>query len=752
MKQYGIIYSNFKKMKSFIYNKNINKSNSVLIQVFTDVIQIEFIKKIINEITSVLPQAEIIGATAGGEIFKGKMVSNSTVISFTIFEKTKIKSKLFNCSSDEYKLGVNIAKELTEEDTKALILFSGGLLTKSLDILKGIQLINNNITVCGGKACDNGCLKATFVFTKEGISKKGAAAVSLTGKELNIITDYSFGWSTIGKSMIVTKASDNRVYTIDNVKTADIYKKYLGNEVVKELPMAATEFPLIIIRDGFQVANVPCACNDDGSITFLNKIEANDKVKFGYGNVNILIDKFIKISNRLAKKNIEAIFIYSCYAMTHFMQEKINFDISPLNNIASTYGFLTYGEFYTIDNSNMLLDMTMTLIGMSEGEYNFHTIRPQIKNEIPAKSFFYKKDTGVIKAFTNLVDESTKELQQTNKMLEDQKCKIQKMNSITKSILQINSEMISSNQFDRFIQMLLDEITCVIQKGKMGSILIVENNKLCYKAVKGYITDKINNKTYPVESIGNYNVNDIFNPVILKNTDDNAFLKLGHCSLWKDLLIEQPKQLLSCCIGIDERVAGLINIFNTDNEDDFNEEDKTILKYICYDVAIALKNARLLKNIIHMSRYDTLTGVYNRSYLREILDKNFNKSKEAKTSFIICMIDLNDFKAVNDTYGHDKGDEVLKEFAAIFKKEIDKEDIIGRVGGDEFIAVFLNKNKDQVIEIIDRICMNLSNISFSYGLSEFLNDSDNIDNLFKIADKRMYIRKRSMKSVKKNQH
>lgn len=393
----------------------------------------------------------------------------------------------------------------------------------------------------------------------------------------------------------------------------------------------------------------------------------------------------------------------------------------------------------------MLLDMTMTLIGMSEGECNSRTIRPRIKNEIPVKSFFYEKNTGVIKAFTNLVDESTKELQQTNKMLEDQKRKIQKMNSITKSILQINSEMISSNQFDRFIQMLLDEIMCVIEKGKMGSILIVDNNKLCYKAVKGYITDKINDKTYPVESIGNYNVNDIFNPVILKNTDDHAFLKLGHYSSWKDLLIEHPKQLLSCCIGIDEQVAALINIFNTDSEDDFNEEDKTILKYICYDVAIALKNARLLENIIHMSRYDTLTGVYNRNYLKEILDKNLNKSKEAKTSFIICMIDLNNFKSVNDTYGHDKGDEVLKEFAAIFKKEIDKKDTIGRIGGDEFIAVFLNKNKDQVIEIIDRICMNLSNISFSYGLSEFLNDSDNIDNLLKIADKRMYIRKRSRK-------
>lgn len=745
MKQYGLIYDNFEKMKSFIYSNNINKSDTILIQVFTGIIRTEFIEKIIDEITSVLPQAEIIGATTSGEIFNERAISNNTVISFTIFEKTRIRAKLFDCISDEYTLGINIAEELIEEDTKALILFSEGLLLKGLDILKGIQSVNNKITVCGGKASDNGCLNETFVFTKEGITKKGVAAVSLTGKQLNITTDYSFGWSTIGKTMTVTKASDNRVYTIDNVKTADIYKKYLGDEVAKGLPMSATEFPLMVMKDGFQIANVPCTCNDDGSLSFLNKIEVNDKVKFGYGNVNILIDNSLEISDRLAEKNIEALFIYSCSVRRSFMGEKISLDINPLSTIAPAYGFFTYGEFYTMNNSNILLGVTMTVLGISEGEGNSPTYRPVIKNEVPAKNFFDGKDIGVIKAFTNLVDEATNELEQTNEILERQKRKIEKMNSITKSILQINSEMISSNQFEKFTQLLLDEILCVIEKGKMGSILIAENNKLCYKAAKGYIPENIKDIKYDVEKLKNYNISSIFNPAILKNADNHSFFKLGHYSSWKDLLIEQPKELLSSCIGIDGQIAGLINIFNTDCEDDFDEEDKVILKYICYVVAIALKNVRLLKNVIHMYRYDTLTGVYNRSYLREMLEKTLSKSKISRMPFVICGLDLNDFKIINDTYGHHKGDEALAEFAAAFKREIDTGDIIGRTGGDEFVASFPNKSKKQVIEIINRIHMNLSNISFSYGLSEFPGDSDSIDELLKIADRRMYERKRRIK-------
>lgn len=760
MKQYGFIYNDFEKMQTFIYSKNINNNDNILIQVFTGVTQIKFIESIIGEILSILPQAEIIGTTTVGEILRKRALTNSTVISFTVFEETKIKSKLLNSSNNEYELGINIAKELVEEDTKVLILFSDGMLTNSVDILKGIQSVNSNIKVCGGKAGDNGALKETFVFTKAGISKNGVAAVSLTGKRLKVTTDCSFGWSIIGKPMTITKASHNRIYTIDNIKAVDIYKKYLGDELAKELPMVAAEFPLIVIKDDVEIAKVPCACNDDGSLTFLSNVEVNDKVKFGYENLNMLMDKSLEIHNKLAKRNVETLFVYSCFVRENFMQEKTNLEIGILNNIAPTVGFFTYGEFFSFNNSNKVLNMSMTVLGLSEDGHNHQNNKlPLTKSEIKVEKFFKGKDFRAIKAFTNLVEEATKELQQTNRVLEEQKSKIEQMNSITKSILQMNSEMIASGEFDKFIQMLLDKIIDIIAKGKIGSILLVENNRLCYKATRGYVSNKIKNITYDMEEIYRYDgitSDELFNPIIIKEANKPILFNVGKCDYWEEFLDEHPREILACCIGINGEVAGIINIFNTNKDDDFNEEDKSIIKGVCYDIAIALKNFRLLKNVLYMSRYDSLTGVYNRSYFRELLNETANKSGALRKPFIICGIDLNDFKIINDTYGHDKGDEILRKFAEIFKMEMDEGDIFGRIGGDEFEVIFANKNREQVVQIINRICMRLkaynikfdghtSNISFAYGLSEFLSDSDDVNELLKIADNRMYGKKRMMK-------
>lgn len=761
MKQYGFIYNNFQKLQSFIYSKNIGKNDNVLIQVFTGIVEAGFIETIIGEILCILPQAEIIGATTAGEIFQENALINTTIISFTIFEKTKIKSKLLNvANNNEYQLGINIAEELVEDDTKVIILFSDGLLTNSLNIVKGIQSTNSNVIISGGKASDNGYLKETLVFTKDGITKKGIAAVSLTGKELNVTTECSFGWSTIGKLMTITKADNNRIYTIDDMKAVDIYKKYLGEDVAKGLPMSATEFPLVAIKDGVHMAKVAYSCNDDGSLSFLNNVEVGDKVQFGYGNVNMLIDQSLVIANRLKERNVEAIFIYSCSVRRSFMQDKVNLEIDPLNNIAPTFGFFTYGEFFTMNNSNELLNISMTVLGISEGEQNFYNDKLILtKNESPAKSFFEGKDLGVIKAFANLVNESTKELQQTNEILEKQKAKIEQMNNITKSILQINSEMISSGESDRFLQMILDKALDIIPGGKVGSILLLENNILHYKAAKGYNSDKIKGMTYKVEDIYEYDkisVDDLFNPTILKNLEEHLFREVHQYNDWRGMLDEEPKELLTCGIGIDGEIVGLIDIFNTNKEEDFSEEDKSLIKYLCYDIAIALKNFRLLENVLYMSRFDSLTGVYNRNYFREILNKTLNKASISETNFVVCMMDLNNFKIINDTYGHDVGDGVLVKFTNIFKMEIDENDILGRIGGDEFTAVFVNKNKRQAMKIINRVSNILENysldfngerevISFAYGLYEFSSNCNDIDELLKLADKRMYEKKRRMK-------
>lgn len=760
MKQYEIVYSDFQKMQDFIYSNNINDNDNIFVQVFTAVIGIEFINNVISEITSILPNAKIIGATTAGEIYNGNVFSNTTIISFTIFDKVKIKTKLL-IGSDEYGLGVDIAKDLIEYNTKVVILFSDGLRTNGYKIIKGIESVNNCITICGGQAGDNGYLKETFVFTNQGITKNGVAAVSLSGQNLNVITDHSFSWSSIGKLMTITKAVNNRIFTIDDIKAGDIYKKYLGHEVAEELPMSATEFPLIIKKNGMNIARVPFECYDDGSLSFLGNVEVNDKVQFGYGNVNMITSQALEMTSNLRSKSVEAIFVYSCSVRRNFMQDKINIETSALNGIAPTFGFFTYGEFFKVNHSNELLNTTMTILAISEGEQIHHKNKVILtnKNQGLSKSFFEGKDIGVIKVFTNLVNQVTEELQTANKELEKQKHKVEQMNNATKVIMEINNDMLSSCEVDNLFKNILDKVFKVFPNCDIGSILLMKDNKFSYKATRGYVLNKVGEIKYLFKNMYQYRTYGIYGllkPMIVTNLEKNLFDSKDDYNSWKELLIKTPHELLTCSIGVNGHILGFINIFNTDKNINFNEEDKKLFEYLCNDINIVLKNAQLLENILYMSKYDCLTGIYNRHYFRKVLYETMSKAKLLNEIFVICVIDLNDFKNINDRYGHTVGDKLLIKFVNIFKTQICDDDVFGRIGGDEFEVIFLNKNKAQVIDIMDKICMFLKKyrfdldrdkkeISFAYGVSEFSTDSDNVNELLKMADKKMYEKKMNMK-------
>lgn len=762
MRQYGYLYNNFQGMQDFVSNMSITNDDKILIQIFTGIIESEFIRRIIYEITSLLPQAEIIGATTSGEIFEGEVFNNNTILSFSVFENTELKSKLFNEYVDEEELIVAIADEMVEEDTKLLILFAEGLITKSEKIIKNIYKKNPKVVICGGKAGDNGFLNKTFIFTKSEISQRGIAAVALKGESLKVIREYSFCWSTIGKVMTITNAVDNRIFTIDNMKTIDIYKKYLGDEIYKELPISATEFPLVLKGKGIDVARIAYECHEDGSMSFLGNFQIGDEVQFGYGNVSMITENSLKIVNGLQDKPIEGIFIYSCIVRRVFMQNSSKLETLPLNNIAPTYGFFTYGEFFTTDNSCELMNVTMTIVGISEGGKNIRKNNCVKEDKVAStKNIFYGKELGVIKAFTHLSNQVAKELKEANELLEYQKQKIEQTQNISNLIMEINNEMLHLGGNLNLLQTILDKTIDLIPNAKIGSILLKQDNKLVYKATKGYLLDKINKMNYSIESVEGCNFFDKYllselEPKIIKNLEQNLFSSKEIYNSWAEMFEEVPKVLLSCGIVVDGEVLGMVNIFNTDNETKFLEEVKPLIKHLCNEIAMTLKNAKLLEKILYMSRYDSLTGVYNRSYFREMLDKVLDKATTEHSYFSVCALDLNNLKIVNDAYGHDVGDRFLIRFVEIFTKKLDKSDVFGRTGGDEFTVIFNNKNMAQVKELLEDICNafkgeifdydgNRREISFAYGISEFPSDSRSINKLLRIADQRMYEKKKKMK-------
>jgi len=171
-----------------------------------------------------------------------------------------------------------------------------------------------------------------------------------------------------------------------------------------------------------------------------------------------------------------------------------------------------------------------------------------------------------------------------------------------------------------------------------------------------------------------------------------------------------------------------------------------------YDYFI-FKQDQMLKRTFELSIKDPLTGLYNRNYLEDYANQIFKKIKRLNTNLILIFIDLDNFKQINDTLGHEAGDEVLKEVSEIFKQIFRQYDIIVRYGGDEFIVLIENiKNKDDVKSLLDKMVKRIEkslkkyNISASYGIAKAPDEANNLNDLIYLADERMYKQKIEKKS------
>lgn len=194
------------------------------------------------------------------------------------------------------------------------------------------------------------------------------------------------------------------------------------------------------------------------------------------------------------------------------------------------------------------------------------------------------------------------------------------------------------------------------------------------------------------------------------------------------------------------------------------KKDKTIISFYMYIDPIIKNGIKIgyrsiseditdKKRIEELSITDKLTGLYNRLKLDDMMLIKVEEFKRYKIEFSIILLDIDDFKIVNDTYGHDVGDYVLKTMATILKQNIRLTDVIGRWGGEEFVIICNNTNLENVKiiaenlrEIVDNTKFNMiGNKTISLGIAEF-KEADTINTIFKRADESLYQAKISGKN------
>ena len=171
------------------------------------------------------------------------------------------------------------------------------------------------------------------------------------------------------------------------------------------------------------------------------------------------------------------------------------------------------------------------------------------------------------------------------------------------------------------------------------------------------------------------------------------------------------------------------------------------LIFIIYFVYIKIKKGIEIESIT-----DKLTGLFNRMYFDVIFNYFIEKYKRNKTPFSMLIIDIDNFKKINDTYGHQKGDEILENIGEIIKTTIRKTDFAFRYGGEEFVIIFPDTNIETAYKVAQRLLNNISSqikldskpVTISGGIGEY--KGENPRDFFEKIDEALYFAKRNGKN------
>jgi diguanylate cyclase (GGDEF)-like protein/PAS domain S-box-containing protein len=235
-------------------------------------------------------------------------------------------------------------------------------------------------------------------------------------------------------------------------------------------------------------------------------------------------------------------------------------------------------------------------------------------------------------------------------------------------------------------------------------------------------------------------------------------LRTGH-----RYLVEAGEQVAPCphakgfegeylCIPIQAHgeALGIIHFQSASNTEKISDEDQALAGTFAEQIALSIANIRSREALRNQSIRDSVTGLFNRRYLEETLEREVHRSVRTGQSLGVIMLDLDHFKTFNDTYGHDAGDAVLQSIGTFLTKNTRADDIACRYGGEEFVLILPNANLNDthlraeqlraaVKELnIMHLGKPLGSVTISAGVASFPQDASSPAQLMASADAALY--------------
>jgi len=195
---------------------------------------------------------------------------------------------------------------------------------------------------------------------------------------------------------------------------------------------------------------------------------------------------------------------------------------------------------------------------------------------------------------------------------------------------------------------------------------------------------------------------------------------------------------------------GVIEIVNIDDMDNFKKNELPALTVFADYAAIAIENSRYFSRIRQLSITDEYTGLYNARYMYDVLEEIVGAAENEGTETTAVFLDIDNFKAVVDKYGHLMGSLILKEVGETILSCISKDDILAKYGGDEYVIILPGMGKETARKVIEKIRNKIRSTDYltstgdpvkvtaSFGIATYPQDAHTVKELLLAADQQMY--------------
>ncbi len=220
------------------------------------------------------------------------------------------------------------------------------------------------------------------------------------------------------------------------------------------------------------------------------------------------------------------------------------------------------------------------------------------------------------------------------------------------------------------------------------------------------------------------------------------------------MLKEGIRSLMATPLIADGKIIGILYV-NDFVVRKFTSREISLFSLLGGMAANIIEKAQLLENAMRISITDDLTGLYNHRYFSQRLLNEIKRAERYGLTFTLLMIDIDNFKQYNDTHGHPKGNEVLRQMGEIFKNQCREVDVVARYGGEEFAVIMPETSPEKVVETVNIIREKVATFPFvgretqrggcltiSVGISSYHGDGQEAHTLIEQADEALYEAKR----------